>query len=102
MILLRDTTTSELAQGGILWFDNLTAPDATLYYQLIFGITLLNIERGLGKNPNSKLLFGLKNSIQPGLILLLLIVKRFYTKWCIYVLRHKCYVYIDTMCLFLA
>ena len=74
MIRHADTTTSELATGGILWFDNLTIPDETfLLPAFTIGMMFLNIERALAKKPTGseyypKSLFALKNWLQAGFI----------------------------------
>ena len=44
---------------------------------ITLGVTLLNIERGLGKSPGSRILFGLKNIIQPGFIFFFPIISNF-------------------------
>ena len=74
MIRHADTTTSELATGGILWFDNLTIPDETfLLPAFTIGMMFLNIERALAKKPTGSeyhpnSLFALKNWLQAGFI----------------------------------
>ena len=68
MINKADQVTSDLAHGGMWWFDNLTAPDPILVLPAFaIGLTALNLERGLG-NPQNRVFFGLKNFLQGGLI----------------------------------
>ena len=69
MINNADQITSDLAHEGLFWFENLTAPDPLMVLPMFaVGMTFYNLENGLGRNPQNKIFFGLKNVIQGGLI----------------------------------
>jgi YidC/Oxa1 family membrane protein insertase len=60
----------ELAQGGILWFDNLTLPDSTMILPLAaIGLTYTNLQVSLGNAPRGSIFYWLKDIGQVLLIL---------------------------------